>query len=94
MMENAYIHCLNLTSVWWRWRRRRLACVIEGRRWRRRSACSRGRVTAAVEETGSSSVDGGGVESGSDLESFAMKSETPWDGLLFIVSKLSAAVLN
>jgi hypothetical protein len=40
-----------------------------------------------VEETG-------GVESDIDLESFVMKNETVWDGLLFIVSKISAAVLN
>jgi hypothetical protein len=46
----------------------------------------RGRA-AATEETG-------GVESNGDLESFVMKSETPRGGLLFISSKLSAAVLN
>jgi hypothetical protein len=72
MMENAYIHCLDLTSVWRRWRRRRPACIVE-RRWRRRkrptcavdqqrrrrrrSACTRGRVVAAIEETGLSSID-------------------------------------
>jgi hypothetical protein len=36
----------------------------------------------------------GGVESGSDLESFVMKRETPQGRLLFIGLKLSAAVLN
>jgi hypothetical protein len=35
-----------------------------------------------------------GVESDGDLENFVMKSETSWDGLLFVGSKLSAAVLN
>jgi hypothetical protein len=40
-----------------------------------------------VEETG-------GVESGGDLESFEIKSETTWGGLLFIGSKISAAVLK
>jgi hypothetical protein len=62
-------------------------CAVE-RLWRRRrrSACACDR-EAAAEETG-------GVESGGDLESFAMKNETPLDGLLFIGSKLSAAVLN
>jgi hypothetical protein len=48
MMKNAYIHCLNLTSVWRQQRRRR-----------RRPACAHGRVVAVVEETGSSGVDGG-----------------------------------
>jgi hypothetical protein len=41
----------------------------------------------AAEETG-------GVENGGDLESFGMKSETTRNELLFIVSKISAAVLN
>jgi hypothetical protein len=36
----------------------------------------------------------GRVESGRNLDSFVMKSETPRGGLLFIGSKLSAAVLN
>jgi hypothetical protein len=36
----------------------------------------------------------GGVESGGDLESFGLKIETTQDGLLFIGSKISAAVLN
>jgi hypothetical protein len=50
MMENAYIYCLDLTSVWQRQRRRRSACVVE--RWRRRRlACARGRAVTAAEET-------------------------------------------
>jgi hypothetical protein len=43
--------------------------------------------TAAAEETDR-------VESGGDLESFAMKNEMPHDMLLFIGSKLSATILN
>jgi hypothetical protein len=35
----------------------------------------------------------GGVESGGDLESFEMKSETTQSGLLFIGLKISAGVL-
>jgi hypothetical protein len=35
-----------------------------------------------------------GVESDRDLESFGMKSKMTWGGLLFIGSKISAAVLN
>jgi hypothetical protein len=35
----------------------------------------------------------GDLESGRDLESFGMKSETIQGGLLFISSKISAAVL-
>jgi hypothetical protein len=35
-----------------------------------------------------------GVESGGELESFWMKSEMTQGGLLFICSKLSAAVLK
>jgi hypothetical protein len=54
MMKNAYIYCLDLTSVW-RWRRRRrLTCAVE-RRWRR-PVCALGR---AAEEIGSSGVDCG-----------------------------------
>jgi hypothetical protein len=34
------------------------------------------------------------VESGGDLESFGMKSETTHGGLLFIGSKISATVIN
>jgi hypothetical protein len=41
----------------------------------------------AAEETG-------GLESGGNLESFGMKSETTRGGLLFIGLKISAAVLN
>jgi hypothetical protein len=51
-------------------------------------------VEAAAEETGSSGITGGGVESGGDLESFGIKNEITWSGLLFICSKISAAVLN
>jgi hypothetical protein len=40
------------------------------------------------------SVNGGGVESSRDLESFGMKSEMMWIELLFVGSKISAAVLN
>jgi hypothetical protein len=40
-----------------------------------------------------STVRNGG-ESGGDLESFTIKREMSWDGLLFIGSKLSAVVLN
>jgi hypothetical protein len=35
-----------------------------------------------------------GVESGGDLKSFGMKSETKWGRLLFIGSKISEVVLN
>jgi hypothetical protein len=60
MMENDYIHCLDLTSVWRRRWRRRPACTVERRRrWRRRLACTCGRAVIVMEETGSSSVDGG-----------------------------------
>jgi hypothetical protein len=66
MMKNAYIHCLDLISVWRRRRRRRPACVVERqRRRRRRSACARGRVAVAAEETVSSGVDEGGGDRGS-----------------------------
>jgi hypothetical protein len=58
MMKNAYIHYLDLTSVWRRWRRRRPMCVVE-QKWRR-PTCAHGRAVAATEETGSSDVDGGG----------------------------------
>jgi hypothetical protein len=52
------------------------------------------------EEIGSSSVDGdrvessGDLESDGDLESFRMKNKMTRDGLLFIGSKISAAVLK
>jgi hypothetical protein len=52
MMENVYIHYLDLTSVW-RWWRRRPACTIE--RWqrrRKRPACVRDRAAVAEEEVG------------------------------------------
>jgi hypothetical protein len=55
-------------------------------------------IEATDEEIGSSGVQGdretNGVESGMDLENFEMKSETTREGLLFIDSKISAAVLN
>jgi hypothetical protein len=57
-------------------------CAVERRR-RRRRRLARAASTAR-----------GGGESGKNLESFAMKSETPRGGLLFIGSKLSVAVLN
>jgi hypothetical protein len=59
-----------------------------------------------VEETDTSSIDGGGCgrrsrerwsrerESDRDLESFEMKRETTRGGLIFIGSKISEAVLN
>jgi hypothetical protein len=61
--------------------------------------CTCGRAAAAEEETGSSSINGGrgdrrSRERGEDLESFGMKSETTWGGLLFIGSKLSATILK
>jgi hypothetical protein len=43
-----------------------------------------------VEETGG--VESGGVENGRDLKSFEMKSKVTRGGLLFIGSKISAAV--
>jgi hypothetical protein len=60
--------------------------------------------STAVEEIGSSGVDGGGGdrrsreqqsrESGGDLDSFGMKSKMIRGGLLFIGSKIAATVLN
>jgi hypothetical protein len=48
-----------------------------------------------VEETGLSTINDCGVEeSGGDLESFEMKSETTRGELLFIGLKISATVLN
>jgi hypothetical protein len=44
-------------------------------------------VSTTAEETS-------GVQSGGDIESFGMKSETRRGGLVFIGLKLSAAVLN
>jgi hypothetical protein len=61
-----------------------VGCVVERRRRRRRLARA---ASTAVEETSR-------VESGSDIESFTMKSEMSRDGLLFIRSKLSVVVLN
>jgi hypothetical protein len=63
MMEKAYIHCLDLTSVWRRRRRRRSpAYAVEWwRRQRRRPVCVHDRaVVAAVEEIASSGIDNGG----------------------------------
>jgi hypothetical protein len=51
-------------------------------------------VLTVAEEISSSGVDSGRVESGVDLESFGMKSKMTRGGLLFIGSKISAAVLN
>jgi predicted dinucleotide-binding enzyme len=65
--------------------------VIERRRWRREEEAG---VEAAVEETGLSGVDGGGVESGRDLESYGMKSKTTRGRLLFIGLKISTTVLK
>jgi hypothetical protein len=49
MIENAYIHCLDLTSVWRQRRRRRPACAVEWQwRWRKRLVCTRSR--AVTEE--------------------------------------------
>jgi hypothetical protein len=45
-----------------------------------------------MEETGR--VESDGVENGTDLESFKMKSETTWGELLFIGSKILVAVIN
>jgi hypothetical protein len=67
------------------------ACAVEQRRWRREEEAD---VEATAEETSSSGVDGSGVESGRDLESFGMKSKMTRGGLLFICSKILAAVLN
>jgi hypothetical protein len=53
MIENAYIHCLDLISVWWRRRRRMPACAVERWRWRRRMlVCMRNRAAAVEEEVG------------------------------------------
>jgi hypothetical protein len=70
---------------------------------RRRFPCARGRAVVVAEEA---DVDGGGgggdrrsreqrsKERGGDLESFGMKSEMTWGGLLFISLKLSATILT
>jgi hypothetical protein len=60
--------------------------VVFVRQQRRRRRLAQVASTAA-EETG-------GLERGGNLESFGMKSETTWDGLLFIGLKISATVLN
>jgi hypothetical protein len=52
----------------------------------RRAASTAVVVTGGVES-------GRDFKSGKDLESFGMKRETTWDELLFIGSKISAAVL-
>jgi hypothetical protein len=81
---------MNHTMVWRRQRfpctRGRAAVVAEGGGGRRRSGGGGDRLER--------SVNGGGVESGKDLESFGMKSEMTWIELLFVGSKISAAVLN
>jgi hypothetical protein len=64
----------------WQWRRRR---PTQKRRWRRLARAA----LTAVEETGR-------VESGRDLESFRIKSETTCGRLLFIGLKISATILN
>jgi hypothetical protein len=63
--------------------------AVERRWWRRRRLAQA--TSMATEETSLSGIDGGGVESGGDLESFGMKNTRR---LLFIGSKISAAVLN
>jgi hypothetical protein len=72
--------------------------MVEQRRRRRRSTRA---ASTAVEETDMSGVDGVGGdwrsrerESGGDLESFGMESETIRGGLIFIGSKISEAILN
>jgi hypothetical protein len=65
--------------------------AVERRRRRREEEVG---VEVAAEETGSSIIDGSRVESGRDLESFGMKINMTWGRLLFIGSKISAAVLN
>jgi hypothetical protein len=54
MMENAYIHGLDLiTSVWQQQRRRRPSCIVEWRqRRKRRLACTRGRAAVTADEPG------------------------------------------
>jgi hypothetical protein len=79
--------------------------VVERRWWRRRRPM---KTAAVVLEVRGVDSDGGdrpkgvastavvvtdGVESGWDLESFGMKSEMTWDGLLFIGSKISTVIL-
>jgi hypothetical protein len=71
--------------------------VVERWWWWREEEAS---VEAVAEETDSSCVDGGRVESdtylesGGDLESFGMKSEMTRCELLFIDLKISTTILN
>jgi hypothetical protein len=65
--------------------------MVERRRWRREEEAD---VEATAEETSSSDVDDGRVESGGDLKSFGMKNKTIRSGLLFIVSKISIMIFN
>jgi hypothetical protein len=51
-------------------------------------------VSMAAEETDGVESDGVERESGGDLEYFGMKREITWDGLIFIGSKISEAILN
>jgi hypothetical protein len=75
-------------------------CVVERRRRRRKRklVCTCGRATTVVEKTDSSSVDGSSGDRRSRqrqrLIEFCDKKEMARDRLLFIGSKLSAAVLN
>jgi hypothetical protein len=73
--------------------------VVGQRWWRRRRPAQA--ASTAVEEIGTSGVDSGGGdwrsrerESGSDLESFGMKSEMTRGMLIFIGLKISEAVLK
>jgi hypothetical protein len=65
--------------------------VVEWQQWWREEE---GNVEAAVEETYSSGVDDGGVESGGDLESFGMKNKMTRGMLLFIGPKISTSVAD
>jgi hypothetical protein len=58
------------------------------------TVCRRWRFPCTHDRASTVAKEAGGVESGGYLESFGMKSETTWGGLLFIGSKISAAVLN
>jgi hypothetical protein len=64
-----------------------IEAAVQKRRWRRLARAA----SMTAEETGG--VEGGGVESAGDLESFVLKNETTRGGLLFIGSKISAVVL-
>jgi hypothetical protein len=61
------------------WRRRRLVWTV---------------AVAQEDPVSMTAVATGGVESDGDLESFGMKGEPIWGGVLFIGSKISAVVLN